>query len=155
MTREEAIKIMSQMIKDEEGFLSDGTIEAHKMAIKALEHPEQNVIAVVPCGDAISRQAAENLFRNARAKLNASKYKTMAEFNLRDSMLLNAEQLIHLLPSVHAEPRTGHWINEGQYAEGHSERWYRCSECGGHIIEMIPDDYCKFCGAKMESEEQI
>ena len=60
-----------------------------------------------PCSDAISRQAAENLFRNARAKLDASKYKTMAEFNLRDSMLLNAEQMIHLLPSVHAEPRTG------------------------------------------------
>ena len=37
MTREEAINIMSQMIKDEEGFLSDNTIEAHKMAIKALE----------------------------------------------------------------------------------------------------------------------
>jgi hypothetical protein len=27
------------------------------VAIKALEHPKQNVIAVVPCGDAISRQA--------------------------------------------------------------------------------------------------
>jgi len=37
MTREEAINIMSQMIKDEEGFLSDNTVEAHKMAIKALE----------------------------------------------------------------------------------------------------------------------
>ena len=30
--------------------------------IKALEHPEQNVIAVVPCGDAISRQEALKLF---------------------------------------------------------------------------------------------
>lgn len=37
MTREEAIKIISQMIKDEEGFLSDNTVKAHKMAIKALE----------------------------------------------------------------------------------------------------------------------
>ena len=37
MTREEAVNIMSQMIKDEEGFLSDNTVEAHKMAIKALE----------------------------------------------------------------------------------------------------------------------
>ena len=37
MTREEAINIMAQMIKDEEGFLSDNTVEAHKMAIKALE----------------------------------------------------------------------------------------------------------------------
>ena len=37
MTREEAINIISQMIKDEEGFLSDNTVEAHKMALKALE----------------------------------------------------------------------------------------------------------------------
>ena len=37
MTREEAKNIISQMIKDEEGFLSDNTVEAHKMALKALE----------------------------------------------------------------------------------------------------------------------
>ena len=37
MTREKAANIMSQMIKDEDGFLSDNTVEAHKMAIKALE----------------------------------------------------------------------------------------------------------------------
>lgn len=48
MNREEAIKIMSQMIKDEEGFLSDNTVEAHKMAIKALEQE--------PCDNAVSRQ---------------------------------------------------------------------------------------------------
>ena len=37
MTREEAINIISQMIKDEEGFISDNTVEAHKIALKALE----------------------------------------------------------------------------------------------------------------------
>lgn len=37
MTKEEAINIISQMIKDEEGFLSDNTVEAHRIAIKALE----------------------------------------------------------------------------------------------------------------------
>ena len=40
MTNEEAIKIISQIIKDEEGFLFDNTVEAHKMAIKALEQGE-------------------------------------------------------------------------------------------------------------------
>jgi len=49
MTREEAINIISQMIKDEEGFLSDNTVEAHKMAVKALK--------LEPCNDAISKQA--------------------------------------------------------------------------------------------------
>lgn len=45
MTREEALNIMSQMIKDEEGFLSDNTVEAHKMAIQALSQVSENVIA--------------------------------------------------------------------------------------------------------------
>lgn len=44
---------------------------------------------------------------------------------------------------------TGHWIDDGQYAEGHSEHYYRCSECGGHIIAIRVDDFCKHCGAKM------
>lgn len=60
MTREEAIKIISQMIKDEEGFLSDNTVEAHKMAIKALEQVDESVVksvSVVESVDAISRQA--------------------------------------------------------------------------------------------------
>lgn len=47
MTNEEAMGIMSQMIKDEEEFLSDNTVEAHKMAIKALEQQ--------PCDDAQER----------------------------------------------------------------------------------------------------
>lgn len=37
MTIEEAINIIAEMVKDEEGFLSDNTVEAHKIAIKALE----------------------------------------------------------------------------------------------------------------------
>lgn len=37
MTKQEAINIMSRMIKDGEGFLSDNTVEADKMALKALE----------------------------------------------------------------------------------------------------------------------
>lgn len=50
---------------------------------------------------------------------------------------------------VLSERPTGEWIDEGQYAEGHSEHYYRCSECGGHIIELRVDDFCKHCGADM------
>ena len=50
MNNKEAINIISQMIKDEEGFLSDNTVKAHKMAIRALEQE--------PCDDAISREDA-------------------------------------------------------------------------------------------------
>lgn len=57
-------------------------------------------------------------------------------------------------PSVTPQSKTGHWIDEGQYAEGHSEHAFRCSECGGHIIEYEPDAYCKYCGAEMEVEHE-
>lgn len=37
MKIKEAINIMSQMLKDEEGYLSDEIVEAHKIAIQALD----------------------------------------------------------------------------------------------------------------------
>lgn len=51
--------------------------------------------------DLIIREDAEMLFRNARQELfkHRSEY-SAEEFNTRDLMLLNAEQMIHLLPSV-------------------------------------------------------
>lgn len=51
--------------------------------------------------DLIIREDAEMLFRNARQELfkNRAEY-SAEEFNIRDLMLLNAEQMIHLLPSV-------------------------------------------------------
>ena len=51
--------------------------------------------------DLISREDAEMVFRNARQDLfkHREQY-SPEEFNTRDLMLLNAEQMIHLLPSV-------------------------------------------------------
>lgn len=111
MTREEAIAQLKMdrdlanfnpMTGEEEPMNEDcrKSVEALDMAIKALEQQ--------PCEDAISRAEAEAIFRNARSKLNPSDYKTADEFNTRDLMLLNAEQLIHLLPSV--RPQEPKWI---------------------------------------------
>lgn len=58
--------------------------------------------------DYISREDAEAIFRNARASLKPQDYKSADEFNTRDLMLLNAEQMIHLLPSV---TPSGQWNN--------------------------------------------
>lgn len=58
------------------------------------------------------------------------------------------------LPPVTPKRKVGKWIDEGQYAEGHSHHAYECSECGNHIIELKPDDFCKFCGADMRGEEE-
>ena len=65
--------------------------------------------------DLISRADAEALFRNARGELHKSAIRNeqnghpIKDLPTRDLMLLNAEQMIHLLPSVTPKQRTG-WI---------------------------------------------
>ena len=47
------------------------------------------------------------------------------------------------------------WIDEGFYAEGHSEHAYRCSECDEHYIGYVGEfKYCPNCGAKMQESEE-
>ena len=47
----------------------------------------------------------------------------------------------------------GEWVDEGQYAEGHSEHAYTCKNCKTQIIEkptnLIDNRFCKHCGADM------
>ena len=151
MTREEASFILANI---DRRVCDDELNEALDMAIKALEQQ--------PCEDTIRRADAEALFRNARSKLNPSDYKTADEFNTRDLMLLNAEQFMHLLPSVIPQPKTGHWE---QYGNSWEDK-FKCSECGkeqpkilcGERIIGHWSDYCPNCGAKMvepqESEDK-
>ena len=99
-------------------------------------------VTPIPCEDVISRQAA------------ISDIQEMAEWHTEDAF--NADRVIqHLkdLPSVNPKQMVGRWIDEGYYADGSNASTYRCSVCGGHIIEYEPDRYCKFCGAKMEEQE--
>ena len=48
----------------------------------------------------------------------------------------------------------GEWIDEGQYAEGHSEHAYFCKNCNYEIIEkpntISENRFCKNCGADMQ-----
>ncbi len=120
MNNQEAIEIIRTIDKAYRTFTKT-EIQALEIAIKALKQESS--------GDLISRADAEALFRNARSKLNPSDYKTADEFNTRDLMLLNAEQFIHLLPSVNSQPKTGHCKNckwwkdsDGVYRRGsHAE----------------------------------
>ena len=102
------------------------------------------VVKQESCEDAISRQAAIDACNQS---IN----------------MFEATDRIEDLPSVHAEPRTGHWEPTGYdgYADGYPvvDEW-ECSECG---YEHYGDDdtltaFCPNCGAKMvepqESEEQ-
>ena len=88
--------------------------------------------------DAIGRQAAIDAVIDF--------YDNM--FDENDSI----EKRLADLPSVHAEPKTGHWIVD-------FDKWgdvittvngYRCSECG--MFDVDNDLYCPNCGAKMEGE---
>ena len=111
MTKDEAIKYLNEFIvlKKISNITEEKAIECFKLAVEALEQES--------CEDVISRAEAEAIFRNARSKLNPSDYKTADEFNTKDLMLLNAEQLIHLLPSVKPqEPKLGH-CKECKYFE--------------------------------------
>ena len=52
----------------------------------------------------------------------------------------------------------GEWIDEGQYAEGHSEHAYICKKCGYQIIEnpnmLFENRYCKYCGVSMRKGDK-
>ena len=65
----------------------------------------------------------------------------------------NIADELRKLPSAQPEQRKGEWIDEGFYADGHGAHAFRCSECGGHIIEYDADPFCRWCGADMRGEQ--
>jgi len=159
MTNEERhIAVLNRMLENMDVYDSIQPTTERKKAIKAaIKALEQQ-----PC-DAISREDAEQMFRNIRSHLKPQDYKSAEEFNTRDLMLLNAEQMIHALPSVTQKSETvtefadrcrecgkmrkGHWI--WNFDKGYC----KCSKCGigmGHK----EFDYCPNCGAKMQESEE-
>lgn len=102
-------------------------IQAKDMAIKALEQE--------PCEDCISRKRLKECFH--RNVVGAEAFDT----------------IIDMQPSI--QPKTGQWIDDGQYADGHSEHAYRCSECDEHYIGYVGEyKYCPNCGAKMQEVQE-
>ena len=69
-------------------------------ALQSISERLDKALSQEPCDDAVSRKDAEQMFRNIRSHLKPQDYKSAEEFNTRDLMLLNAEQMIHALPSV-------------------------------------------------------
>lgn len=58
----------------------------------------------------IIKEEAEAFFRNLRKRMNPKDYKTAREFDFVDSVLLNAEQFIHLMPKQDVIPAPK-WIS--------------------------------------------
>ena len=62
---------------------------------------------------------------------------------------------IEQLPSVTPKQKVGKWIDDGWYAEGHSEHAYRCSECDEHYIGYVGEyNYCPNCGSYNGGEKE-
>lgn len=98
--------------------------EPFNMAIKALEQE--------PCEDAISRQYLIDIATHNGV------YDDISLCDIRNA------------PSVIPSRPTGHWIRDT------ITDLYHCS-CCRTIVRQDPknkDDYCRHCGASMESEEQ-
>ena len=144
MTREEAINELKTMSINYP--LTNGEdrasrlMQARDIAVEALEHPERNVVAIVPCGDVISRQAVLDLVDSYSE--SRSNVEDVTQDFISD---------IVALPPVTSQPRTGRWM----HGKINNECWEECSEC--HVECAYPTLYCPNCGCRMiepqESEE--
>ena len=157
MTREEAIGNIRHAIRWND--MSEK--EALDMAIKALEHPEQNVIVVVPCGDAISRKSIKqklqehhDFFVNAYggfSNLPPNDKSRVDEITNCIAMVVNE-------PSVNPKPKTGRWMQTNEFfinQDGQFIYKFICSECKSLSYfrksnkKAIGANVCPNCGAKM------
>lgn len=113
-----------------------------------------------PKGDLISREALKEAIDKEFEKANLSDYEACScVCEIYDKCIDNAPtvelQMGRMTNGViiPIERPQGEWIDEGQYAEGHSEHAYRCKKCGYHIIEkpnmIFENRFCKYCGADM------
>ena len=73
------------------------------------------------------------------------------DFNdLADSWIVASERIIDIIreqKEIETEPKKGHWIDKGIFANYHGGHIYQCSQCGCRIVEREPDDFCKYCGS--------
>lgn len=128
MTREEAINLLADM--DSDKYTAKEAV-ALTMAIKALEHPEQNVVSVVPCGDAISRQAVLEVIRKSHCE---------------EWVKAEIGAPIETLQSVNPQSKTGHWITTRTFM--HDGEYY-CDKCKCDAPNNEKWDFCPNCGCRM------
>lgn len=97
-------------------------------------------------GDALSAFVGD--LRSTLLKEQSTfKAMTPIEFNTRDYMLLNFQQVIDNAPTV--EQPTGEW---GEVFHHQGYNYHKCSNCCFSIKLADYDNYCPNCGAKMKEE---
>ena len=96
----------------------------------------------------------DDLIRREEAIRAITEYANTHSFNSHYKGMLKARDIIEQLPKAELQEKTGHWIDEGFYADGHSQHAYRCSECDEHYIGYVGEyKRCPNCRAKMEVEQ--
>ena len=149
--REDAVERLNALKQfigyDKDSEIVKATQKSLDMAIKALEHPEKNVIAVVPCGDAISRQAVLDLMMHI-----------WGENFSGDSAMQESIDAIRALPSVTPQERKGHWIKTPKAVMGEGYMWY-CDKCEYQVYQDSSRDYpsekyCPNCGSDNREVEE-
>lgn len=128
MTREEGLDWLYRLRSEIYVYMAKEWLipmdNAIDMAIKVLEHPEKNVLAVVPCGDAISRAEVLKLMQDNWHTHNA-------DWAMQESM-----DDIRALPSV--TPQEPIWISVSERLpekDGEYLLW-------GKICEDEENNYC-------------
>ena len=145
MTNEEALSIL-HCPDTVGGLYSEKYGEALGMAMEALKKE--------PCDDCISRQAAIEAI-NKYGSVWMEYTEVMSTDEIAERALKASKQsmikILHDMPSVTPQPKTGHWIDRFPAKE------CKCSVCdflicisNGSYIDMIGQmKYCPNCGAKM------
>ena len=87
------------------------------------------------CGDAVSREAVENLLWEEPTFTDAL------------NVLTEVREKVRSLPSVTPQQRTGRW--KFIVYDANRIGQYECSECHWNVL-MNVSDYCPHCGARME-----
>lgn len=131
MTIEQVKEILSRPFSMR--YASQDILEAHMMAVKALEDQES-------CKDCVSREAV------LEQTYNWSKDEFLRVTNPFDYL----RKRIESLPSVSAERKVGYWIENAPEWQN-TDPPYICSECG--LMHLRKTNYCDQCGARMNGEE--
>ena len=131
MTNEQAKAEIMQIY----GVLSPSKQQALDMAIKALEQ-EPNTWSL----------------DDAREDFMSDVYNTLDFLPTNEEANRIIDSFDRVTSNIEQEPKMGHWkrISIDLYVQ-HATAYYKCSECGEKVIGE--HNYCQFCGARMESED--
>jgi len=156
MTGEEAIKHLQQFwnscnsweTPDEEGKKAcELAIDALRAEPKYLYDAETDKFVVLPCEDAVSREAAITAMKYLEERdIEAYGCKIPEGFDATDAI-----KALMDLPSVTPARKTGKWnIENDEYIP----LMYVCSNCGFTWKDADSSGkYCPMCGAEMEKGE--